>query len=59
MKFGMKIHDKSAERELHTHTYTRKYTCTQVPIVVCRHHVQRNIPRMKVDNSAFLAVMRC
>lgn len=40
-------------------TRIRKYTCTQVPIVVCRHHVQRNIPRMKVDNSAFLAVIRC
>jgi len=48
MKFGMKIHDKSAVRELHY---------TQVSIVAHRHHVQRNIPRVTVDNSTFLAAI--
>lgn len=49
MKFGMKIHDKSAEREL-------RYT--QVSILVYRHHARRNIQRIKVDNnSTFLVVI--
>lgn len=49
MKFGMKIHNKSAQREL-------RYM--QVPIPVYRHHVRRNIQRIKVDNnSTFLVVI--
>lgn len=49
MKFGMKIHDKSVKREL-------RYT--QVPILLYRDHVRRNIQRIKVDNnSTFLVVI--
>lgn len=56
MEFSIKIHDKSVERELHTHTYAQ-YTYMQVFIVVYRHHVQCNIFRIKADNGAFIVTI--